>query len=141
MSADALPCIVCGVVLPNVSPEWSDNQPSEGTAFITHGHYGSTVFDPMNGNLIEITVCDECLKKASEQQRVLLSRDYKPVRAVLEGSRHPMTVGHTKAERLPVLWDYKANLEDDDEALHIEAEEVGVIKGVEWAPAFKPKEG
>lgn len=142
MSEHALPCIVCGVVLQNEAPEWTDNQPSGGTAFMTHGHYGSTVFDPMNGNFIEITVCDDCLKVASEQKRVLLGRDWKPVVAVLEDTHgHPVTVGHTKAERLTTLWDHTANVEDDDEALHIEPEEVGVIKGVEWAPAFKPKEG
>jgi hypothetical protein len=35
--------------------------PYGGTLFGTTGHYGSTAFDPMNGDRIIITVCDECL--------------------------------------------------------------------------------
>jgi hypothetical protein len=73
MSEYALPCIACGAELRNVG--WnqavggsdSENQPSDGTAFWSTGHYGSTFFDPMDGSQIEITVCDECLRKHTER--------------------------------------------------------------------------
>lgn len=66
MTAYALPCIVCGAVLKNVWSDW-DNQPEDGTAFRTHGHYGSTFFDPLDGQQIEINVCDACLRKHTDK--------------------------------------------------------------------------
>lgn len=74
------PCIVCGNEVKNVGglPKGVDiNQPhgattfeTATTGFITHGHYGSTVFDPMNPSVwLEINVCDDCLTE--RQDRVL----------------------------------------------------------------------
>ena len=42
------------------------NQPYGGLAFQSEGHYGSTVFDPMDGTYLEVNICDECLLRASE---------------------------------------------------------------------------
>lgn len=61
MSTPALPCIVCGSELDNVGIETEVNQPYAGTAFTSYGHYGSTVFDPMDRSHLEINVCDNCL--------------------------------------------------------------------------------
>lgn len=47
------------------------NQPLDGLAFSTGGAYGTTLFDPMDGSTLEVNVCDPCLRKASEQRRVL----------------------------------------------------------------------
>lgn len=67
-----LPCLHCGVRLKPVYPESSTvNQPFEGTVFRTHGHYGSTVFDEIDGTYLEITICDKCLRTAALQDRVL----------------------------------------------------------------------
>ena len=66
MSKDALPCIVCGARLQNAFPS-ADNQPSDGTAFYTYGHYGSTFFDSFDGQQIEINVCDPCLTKHTDK--------------------------------------------------------------------------
>lgn len=69
-------CIVCDKEVENwdeVYPE--DDQrvhPINGTVFRTYGHYGSTVFDPMDASYLEVVVCDECLKKR-------LDRAYKGV--------------------------------------------------------------
>jgi hypothetical protein len=68
-----LPCIVCGKpledasgtshVMPRDDDQWC-NQPNDGLAFETRGHYGSTFFDPCReGVHCEITVCDSCLRK------------------------------------------------------------------------------
>lgn len=61
-------CIVCRKTLPNIMED--GNQPSGGVAFSSPGHYGSGVFDPMDGSCIEINVCDECLLKAGQEQIV-----------------------------------------------------------------------
>lgn len=122
---EALPCIVCGTILPNVD-DTATNQPSEGTAFESEGHYGSTAFDPMDGSYIEITVCDQCLTAARESGRVLWSRTRKLV--VCDG----MVVGWCKTPNRPLLpW---TGTENDggpaDEALFVEREELGA----DWLP-------
>jgi hypothetical protein len=65
MSKDALACIACGARLGNVAA--ADNQPLDGLAFTTTGHYGTTFFDPMDGQQLEINVCDECLQKNTDK--------------------------------------------------------------------------
>jgi len=77
-----LNCFKCDKEL---EPAFSDNpfkenQPFGGTVFTTHGHYGSTVFDPAgweSSRFLELTICDECLVANKEQ--------------VLHGTRIPNT--------------------------------------------------
>ncbi len=64
-----LPCICCRKELETVMPG-SENQPYAGTTFHSHGHYGSTVFDPMDGSFLEINVCDECMKSHAANNRI-----------------------------------------------------------------------
>ena len=45
-------------------------QPLEGLEFVTYGHYGSGVFDPMDGTTLHIVVCDSCLKSAIKNKIV-----------------------------------------------------------------------
>lgn len=65
-----LPCIACGAVLESAIygtlTDRSVNQPYNGTVFIAHGQYGSTFFDEMSGYFVEITVCDDCLRKNTD---------------------------------------------------------------------------
>lgn len=74
------PCFCCGKESKNVGGLPANveiNQPSEATTFetpstgfLTHGHYGSTVFDPMDPKVwLEINICDDCL--VERQDRVL----------------------------------------------------------------------
>jgi hypothetical protein len=35
--------------------------PMSGLHFQTYGHYGSTIFDPMDGTSLDIAICDECV--------------------------------------------------------------------------------
>jgi hypothetical protein len=56
----ALACIACKKPLPNFAGEDS-NHPMNGLEFVTYGHYGSTVFDPMDGSSLVINICDECV--------------------------------------------------------------------------------
>lgn len=78
MPAAPLPCIVCGVVpervfrdvgpLPWLSEE-APAQPYGATTFVSHGQYGSTVWDPMcSKQMLEINICDSCLTHAAHHQ-------------------------------------------------------------------------
>lgn len=62
-------CIACRKELENILGQ-KGLQPLDGTAFWSSGHYGSTVFDPMDCSKLEIVVCDECLLKAAADQGV-----------------------------------------------------------------------
>ena len=67
MADPTLPCLVCGKKLSSAVPEPAHNQPANGTAFVTWGHYGSTVFDPMDGTRLQVNVCDLCLTEHRER--------------------------------------------------------------------------
>jgi hypothetical protein len=133
MANEALPCVVCGKQLRNVD-ETSTNQPYEGLAFISHGHYGGTVFDPMDGRYLELTICDECLVRLAGEGKVLLGQDRKlvtiPGPAALHGI--PTVVGTTPVQRMLVPWNPSA--EEETDAVHLssweeveEARELGFI--------------
>lgn len=74
--AITLPCIICGAALEPATP-FEENQPYAGTTFATRGHYGSTVFDPMNGDYLQINICDPCIQDRAQQQRILLCPPHK----------------------------------------------------------------
>lgn len=58
-----LSCIGCGRELDPTGPAGELHQPSGGTQFTSYGHYGSTAFDPMDGQQLSVIVCDPCLVK------------------------------------------------------------------------------
>ena len=55
-------CVVCEKPLENIDHVL--NQPSGGIEFVTEGHYGTTVFDPMDGSKLAVNICDPCLTRA-----------------------------------------------------------------------------
>jgi len=61
-----LNCIVCEVDVENWDEAYPEGNaqvhPIGGTQFRTYGHYGSTVFDPMDASYLDIAICDDCLK-------------------------------------------------------------------------------
>lgn len=59
-------CIRCDKEMTNISKD--EFQPSEGLAFSTPGHYGSTFFDPCDGTRLEIAVCDDCIKSLAKKE-------------------------------------------------------------------------
>lgn len=99
-------CIVCNTSFQSAGAE-GDNQPYEGTTFTSGGHYGSTAFDPMDGSLLEVNVCDSCLVEASRREQVLVSQTsrnvYIPIRV---GDRVlPSIIGTIRTGTYaPVLW-------------------------------------
>ena len=66
-----LTCIVCDYQPDTAFNGCENNQPYKATAFHTRGHYGSTFFDPLDGTMIEINVCDSCLQKAVAKKQIL----------------------------------------------------------------------
>ena len=63
----ALPCIVCDKPLTNAM-HTVKNQPLQGVQFMTYGHYGTGLFDPMsNTETLVLNVCDECLEKKADK--------------------------------------------------------------------------
>lgn len=115
-----LNCIACGKELQNVE-ETATNQPYEGLAFISYGHYGGTVFDPMDGRYLEISVCDQCLLKEAKKQNILLGQDRKPV--TIPGPKAlgymPTIIGMTPIHRELVPWN--PEVEDETEAFHLDS--------------------
>lgn len=71
-------CIVCDTPLADVGGD-AVNQPIGGTEFTAVGHYGSGVFDPGDGSMLVINVCDECLKAAQAEHKVLFRPRTGPV--------------------------------------------------------------
>lgn len=70
---DVVPCIVCGKDLA-LMDSGSPNHAGNANEFCTHGQYGSTVFDPVNGDRLAVNICDKCLMDAQKLGRVLFGR-------------------------------------------------------------------
>ena len=66
MTKQILNCFKCSKELENFDWSRSAVHPNGGLHFITHGHYGSRVFDSMNGTILNIVLCDECVIGAIE---------------------------------------------------------------------------
>lgn len=62
-----LPCIICGKAIESAFGEHVDDDshriPYDANIFRTHGHYGSTRFDPMSdGVFLEVNICSACME-------------------------------------------------------------------------------
>lgn len=74
-----LPCLVCGCELAHAilndeqsSRRLRPNQPAFGIAFDSPGHYGSQVFDRLEGtDWLQIAVCDKCILEHADRTRVV----------------------------------------------------------------------
>ncbi len=87
LSYSKLRCIVCDGGLLPAFEELNSVQPTQGVMCHTHGNYGSTAFDPLDGSYLLFLVCDDCLvrKKKSlffckddisdPEQALFLSKD------------------------------------------------------------------
>lgn len=131
MSREAyLPCFKCGRVMLNAFEE-ADNQPSEGTEFRTEGHYGSTFWDPFDGEELVLNVCDRCLREHC--RRLGQQKRWLPVRcAGMQG------FGRQWVERPLVA--YTGNL--DGSELRVDVDELGTDAagpGIEWVPDIEAR--
>jgi hypothetical protein len=80
--SEKLHCICCGSDMKNIDKD--GHQPSGGLSFISHGHYGSSYFDPMDGSYIQIAVCDVCLQFYNEDRVSHSKRHREPDRGHLD---------------------------------------------------------
>lgn len=71
MKINVIKCFCCDKDLDNWKYKVKDKRvevhPMNGLAFRSYGHYGSTVFDPMNGTSIDIGICDDCIKSRRDK--------------------------------------------------------------------------
>ena len=136
MSQDCpIACIACGTVLQQACGDDSHYvQPSEGTAFQTYGHYGSTFWDSFDGEQIEVVVCDECLE--GNKDRIMRVKRWIPVIVfdptktvagvmyrVDQSKPYRIMVGRYFIERAPVPYFYGP--EDDTAPMEIDPEKIG----------------
>lgn len=122
--SQALPCIICGKSLENVGVD-EGNQPYDGLAFSSHGHYGSTSFDPMDGSYLEISICDECLVKKAKKKEVFRGQDRRLVLAKdqCKSLAIPGVVGWQGTVKTLDFWDSEKDYSSDE--LILEADKVG----------------
>jgi hypothetical protein len=119
MAEYALPCLKCGRELRNVFPGDVENQPNDGVVLTTSGNYGSTVFDSLVGDVLEVNICDPCLVEAGEKGRVLTYRRARPVAFENVG-----IVGRYDIPE-PVYLTWNRDLPGSDEGtIHLEDEEL-----------------
>lgn len=126
MSKESIPCIVCGKSLVNVMNE--ENQPVDAVAFSSPGHYGSTVFDPMDGTYLEINVCDECIVAKARTGHVLWNK-----RRIELQLPNGLTVGERWVHRPLVPWDPDVKEPYGEEFETVQPEEVGTNFGTRVA--------
>lgn len=112
----SLRCIVCSFELEDVGID-AENQPNGGLACQSHGHYGSTAFDPIDGQYIEFNVCDRCLLDRAEGGYILQGRDRRPV--ICDG----VIVGWEHVRRALVPWQPDLG-EDDRDVVHVAPDEI-----------------
>lgn len=96
-----LNCIVCNKEVENwdVYPEEETQvHPIDGTVFRTYGHYGSTVFDPMDASYLEVVFCDECLKSRMERTYRGVNERYRTELDNLRGDMNEFLSQHGLAD-------------------------------------------
>jgi hypothetical protein len=119
--------MACGRELQNVTEDAQENQPYNGTAFRTHGHYGSTIYDPMDGRFLEINICDTCL--ASHPERAMEGRDRRPI------MENGTVLGWEKAKWNLTPW--TPSEREISFAIEVMRKERGELGGTEEVPSSK----
>ncbi len=105
MTENTFPCIICGKPLRRVMP-MTPAQPANGVMCSTHGNYGSTVFDDLDGERLHFNICDACLTTAGEQGRIVVAQHYQNLTAPIGPGGMPSIVGIEKfADRTFEPWD------------------------------------
>jgi hypothetical protein len=68
-------CLMCKMT-PGRAFSDTDIPPYGATMFTSPGHYGSTAWDPFNSDLLQVTICDDCL--VANMADVLVRKDVTP---------------------------------------------------------------
>jgi hypothetical protein len=121
-------CVRCDREVEAMDKDYT-NSPYGATAFRTHGHYGSTIFDPMNGCFLEINLCDECIAVLGERGQILMGQDYKQVMTYASAvsnwqSDAPTVIGRMPIKREMVPWHKGLEYEGEEDAMFMEPDEI-----------------
>lgn len=83
---EPLACLLCGGPCKRVWERNQDHptQPYGATVFTSHGQYGSTVFDEVDGTYLQVNIHDRCLVNAAAEGRVWHGTPVAPVRQPAE---------------------------------------------------------
>lgn len=125
----SFPCLICGRILLREMDDY-EAQPDSGVMCSTSGNYGSTVFDPMNGERIYFNICDECFKKAGSTGALQITIEAVPITTstIYMGANHepklgrPSIVGYRRTDRPFVPW--HPGMARDDATENMEIEEI-----------------
>lgn len=83
-----LPCAVCRKLLERIDGD--PDVPYDANIFTTHGHHGSTAFDPVfGGEHLELHICTDCMMTMRENaaiHRVLKATEATPEQTFIWGS-------------------------------------------------------
>ena len=71
----------------------SARRPYAATTFTSHGHYGSTAFDPVSDTFLEINICDDCLQGENGPDIIAVGR---PVHVQREVTYQPWAIGEDR---------------------------------------------
>lgn len=103
-----LACIACDKELSN----WGGcfNQPNEGLAFSTSGHWPSHIFDDCgDGNRLELSICNDCLLAKASRQIAFVPREDRGI------SNARVMTPEEVADLLGDLSDFENYRQDDGE--------------------------
>lgn len=106
MRPESFPCIKCGKILLREIDDY-EGQPSDGIMCTSGGNYGSTVFDPMNGEKLAFNICDECIVEAGKKGRVMTYLSALPVSTDIpngRGGSWQSVVGWMRVSRPYLPW-------------------------------------
>lgn len=103
MNKQLCKCIKCERILDDIQGGTPSIQPMDGLAFITGGHYGSTIFDPMDGSWLELAVCDRCLLDYYKEVAPHLVEQWNSLEFEGNFKTHEGLIGNKPIENRPAI--------------------------------------
>lgn len=119
MNGTSFPCLVCGKELERAFRD-AEGQPADGVMCETHGNYGSTVYDSMDGEALAFNVCDDCLVAAGEQGRIYTYRKWRPI-----DTDDMNFVGRERLDRPYIPW--RRGLAPDNDRVYVPLDELEAV--------------
>lgn len=90
----AVGCFICGCPCPSLHGDGvgglEEIPPVEGLVFRTTGNFGTTLFDPMDHRVLQIVICDDCVKQRTHKVTYFASDRSAPEIWTGQGGREPL---------------------------------------------------
>lgn len=103
MTSESFPCIICGIKLYRENEDYIA-QPRNGVVCSTHGNYGSTAYDPLDGTSLVFNICDPCLRMTRDNKMLFERRHALPVKVQDRSEYRASIWGWKKFDGDFVLW-------------------------------------